>query len=38
MIWTGLVLSVAAVIFMAMRLGADSPSPIAAAIQVKKDR
>jgi hypothetical protein len=38
MIGYGLGLVMAVVMFMAMRKGADSPSPILAAIRVKKHR
>jgi hypothetical protein len=34
----GLIAMVAVMMLMAMRKGADSPSPILAAIRVKKDR
>jgi hypothetical protein len=35
---TWLILMLVAMMFMAMRLGAESPSPILAAIRVKKHR
>ena len=35
MVWIGLVLLMTVVMFMAMRMGADSPSPILAAIRLK---
>lgn len=38
MIWLGLILMAAMVMFMAMRVGADSPTSILAAIRVKIDR
>ena len=38
MVQFGLIAMMAAVMFMAMRKGADSPSQILAAIRVKKDR
>lgn len=38
MVQFGLIAMMAVVMFMAMRKGADSPSPILAAIRVKKDR
>ncbi len=38
MIWLMLILIAAAVMYMAMRMGADSPSSILAAIRVKIDR
>lgn len=37
MIVFGLVAMMAVMMYMAMRKGADSPSPILAAIRVKKD-
>jgi len=38
MIQFGLIAMMAVVMYMAMRVGADSPSPILAAVRVKKDR
>ncbi len=38
MIWFGLILMFGVVMFMAMRLGADSPTPILAAIRAKNNR
>ena len=36
--WFGLIAMMAAVMFMAMRVGAEGPSQILAAIRIKKDR
>jgi hypothetical protein len=38
MIWFGLILMAAVVMYMAMRVGAESPSSTLAAIRVKIDR
>jgi hypothetical protein len=37
MLWLGLMMA-GMVMFMAMRMGADSPSPFLAAIRVRSDR